>query len=264
MAQTKAKATPKATAVSTVVKDVPLPANYDESREARKAAFKQKIAAGSADMTKIAVSQDKKFNVPVDGEIVKSDEISGIIIDFTAHKNWFEGAYVKGESAPPNCFAIGDEDFDSLIPSSNSPDIQAQSCGTCALGKFEKDAKGKWLAPACKSKFRLAVVAPGQEKLMLLDISSTGTKEFIKYINSIYAQGKDFNEVITEFTFDAGSDYPSVRCRDIGDVPAKHKGFLASLEVDARAMVLREPNVDEFDEKVAAKRLPAPKKRRAA
>lgn len=256
---------PSKTAVAPM-KAVPLPATYSEDRAAAKAAFMSKIAAGqTGEANRIAVTQDKKFKVPVDGEFQKVDTISGIIVAFTAMRNWYEGEFDRENPAPPNCFAIGDNSFDALVPSPNSPDIQNEgnSCGTCALGKFEKDSKGKWIAPACKSKFRLAIVAPGQDQLMTVDISSTGTKEFIKYIKSIYAQEKDFCEVVTEFSFDAASDYPSVRCREVGMVPEKSRGLIANLEDEAKGLVSKEPDVSTFEEAVVAKRLPAPKKRRA-
>lgn len=255
---------PKAGTAVAPVRQVALPANYDEAKEARKAQFMQTIAANSGERNYIKIV-NKEFEVPLsNGESQTSPEISGIIVAFTAYKSWHENGYKRGDEAPPNCFAIGDDNFDNLIPSANSPDCQAQTCGTCALNKFEKDPKGKWQAKVCKDAFKLAIVAADDPtKLMQLKISATGTKHFIDYIKSIYKLGKDFPEVITEFSFDPASDYSSVRCRMIDDVPAKAQGLIVSLTDEAVALVSQEPRLDEFEEKVAAKRLPAPKKKRA-
>lgn len=99
---------------------------------------------------------------------------------------------------------------------------------------------------------------------MTLDISATATKSFDSYVRTLMNMDKNLHEVITEFSFDPASEYPSIRCRMLDDVPEKALGFVVSQMQDAEGIVSAEPDVSEFQEKVVDKRAPAPKKRRAA
>ena len=69
---------------------------------------------------------------------------------------------------------------------------------------------------------------------------------------------------ITEFTFDPNQTYASIRC---GNPEPVNKGLyeLAKAKREEAVTVLRvEPQVGEFEEKVVAARLPAPKARAAS
>jgi hypothetical protein len=241
---------------------VALPENYEVQQAADVAAFRSRMG-GSSENNRISVTQDKKFKV---GD-TKTDSISGIIVDFVARKNHYEGAFDKDNVSPPTCFAIGFAKHDNLIPSENSPEAQADACRNCALNKFEKLPTGKWKPKVCKDSYRLALIAPdddGQAKLFTLDISSTGVRDFEKYVASLSNLQKAPYNVVTDFSFDPKSDYPSVRCVSGKDTPVHLLAPIASARNEAVTMIQQEPKLEGFQEKVVAKRLPAPKKRKAA
>jgi hypothetical protein len=221
---------------------------------------------------KISVTQDKKFKLPdADGEIVKVDTVAGVIVDFAAQMRWYEHAYNKDETVPPNCFAVGFASHRQLSPSGTSPEPQVKlptstdekdtrgtTCGTCERFKFEKDAKGNWLPPECKARYVLAIIAAddaGDGKLMKLEISSTGTQAFEKYIRDLSASGRAPYQVVTKFSFDPKKDYASVRCEKLADAPPAAVVAALNIRDEATRVVSQEPSVEGFEEKVAAKRL---------
>lgn len=257
-----AKAASK-TAVAIATPKMALPANYEETHQADISAFKNRLAASESN--KIQVTQDKFFKVPVpNDDPQKVHTVSGIIVDFAARKAYYESGFDPKNPMPPECFAIGFVAHDNLIPSENAPNGQHNACRGCAQNQWEKDAKGGWIPPNCKTSYRLALLAPddnGEGRLLTLDISSTGTKAFDKYVRKLAAVQKAPYNVVTEFSFDPDSDYPSVRCEELNDVPSTAVGFVLSTRDEALGLVAREPNLEDYEEKKAStKKLPAPKR----
>lgn len=255
----------KTTAVAKL-KTASLPANYTETQEADINAFKSRLAVSESN--KIQVTQDKYFKLPSkDGDSTKIKTISGIIIDFSSRKAYYEHGFDRDNPTPPGCFAVGFAAHDNLMPSDNSPEKQSDTCRNCAQNKFEQLPNGKWKAKNCKDSYRLALLAPdddGEGKIMTLDISATATREFDKYVRSLASNHSAPYNVITEFSFDPKSEYPSVRCINIGDVPKTAIGFVLAQRDNATQLIAKEPSTEGFEEKVMAKRLPAPKPRKKA
>ncbi len=260
-----AKVGPKKTGIA-LKSNMQLPADFKDRKAANIAAFKSRLAV--ADSSKIAVTQDKKFKLPSQaGDTIKVDTVCGIIIDFAAHKRFYETSFDKDNPVPPNCYAVGFQAHDSLIPADTSPEAQSELCKGCERNKFTQNAAGKWLPKDCKDHYTLALLAPddnGDGKLMTLNISSTGIKAFDKYVRDLANEGKALYEVLTEFSFDPKSDYASVRCAFVEDIPQSGLGLIVSVQEEAMRLVSQEPVIDGFEEKVVAKRLPAPKGKAAS
>lgn len=109
----KTTKTTKPAGTSVTIANVPLPANYEETRADRMAAFKSRLQV--TESNKIQVTQDKHFKLPnADGESEKTDTIAGIIVDFASRKAFYETAFDRDNPVPPNCFAIGFASFDEL------------------------------------------------------------------------------------------------------------------------------------------------------
>lgn len=257
-----AKAKPS-TAVATMPKAA-LPENYEEAQAADIASFKSRLAV--SETNKIQVTQDKFFKVPVQGgDSEKVEEIAGIIVEFAARKNYYSTQFDRDNPIPPDCHAIGFVNHDNLMPQETALNAQCDNCRGCAMNKFEKLPNGKWKAKECKDSYRLALLAPdddGSGRLMTLDISSTGIKAFDKYVRTLAAVQKAPYNVVTVFSFDPTSEYPSVRFEQGNDVPKQAVGFVLQAREEAAALVSKEPNL-EVEEKPAAKparKLSAPKK----
>ena len=233
------------------------------------ARLKEKLAAPSGDG--ILVTQDKHFKFP---DQTKVREFKGIIIDFVSVNAYYEGKYDPSNIVPPNCFAIGNVKNEELVPSDNSPDLQAEhgNCKTCWANAFKSAENGS--GKACKQSVKLAILTDTGE-LQRLGISSTGLKAFGIYVRDVMDSfGTPPYGVMTTFVFDEASEYASVRCVDPLQLDDEQLAYAFSKRQEALDMLMVEPDVSEFEEKVVAARnkpkgraaatAPAPKGRAAA
>jgi len=243
-----------------------LPADFEQKQANDIARFKERLAVSES--SRIAVTQDKFFKLPNGDEVSeKVTEVRGIIVDFATRKAFYEADYDKDNPAPPNCFAIGFTQHDNLIPDAASPNVRNDICRGCAHNSFEQLLNGKWKPKDCKDTYRLALISPdgsSDTKLMTLDISATAVRAFDKYVRLLANMGKAPYQVVTLFSFDPGSDYPSVRCTFDEDVPRNAVGMVLEQQDEASKLVSLPPNLDNFEERVVAKRAPAPKSRKRA
>ena len=252
------KAAPKSTAVAKVARaQVALPEDIEAKMAAEVASFQGRMAAPTGN--NIGVTQDRKFRSPDD---TKHDTISGVIVDFIARSRYYVGEFDKDDVVPPNCFAIDFVTHDALVPSDNSPDKQHDDCRSCPMAQWGSAKNGTGKGKACKNEYVLALLAPsGEGPLMTLTLSATALKPFDKYVRDL---SRDFKAApyafLTEFYMDETVDYSSVRCGSPEDIRKTDLFAIAySRRDEARALLEKEPDVSEFEEKVASK-LKAPKK----
>ena len=252
----KPKATPEpSTAVSRA--KVVLPAAVIAAMNTDVAAFQDRLGAPAG--SRIAITQDRKFRDPLG---TKHDTVSGIIVDFIAKKAWYVNEYDKDNIVPPNCFTLGFEPHDSMEPSPNSPERQNDGCKLCPKNQFKTARNGK--GKACKDAYIVALLPPDFEAdtpLMTLEISATGLRPFEKYVRDL---ARDYGRApycfSTEFSMDEAVDYSSVRTGNPQELNGAQVAMVLARREEAAKMLAVEPNVSEFDEKVRAPALAAPKR----
>ena len=250
----------KKTAVATAKSN--LPANLQADLAAEMESFKTRLAAPTGDQIKV---DDKVFKLP-NGDTC--DTLSVIIVDFVAYNKYYEGAYNPNNIVPPNCFSIGLEPA-SMVPSANSPDKQADACGSCWANQFKSSSNGN--GKACQNRIRLAVMAPdddGSGPLMLLEVSSTALKSFNSYVASV---ARTFQRpprgVITEISCDPNLKYDSLRFSNPQPCTPELFALAHSRKQEAQERLMVEPDVSTQAEAPAAKPgrgLKAPAKRKVA
>lgn len=229
---------------------VALPANARALMDADVAALASKLAAPTGKA--IQVTQSKQFRFP-DGNTVS--DFRGIIVGFVSQNAYYEGDFDRDNIVPPNCFAIGVTKNDELERSENSPDPQpedgAMDCKSCWANQWKSATKGD--GKACKNSIKIAVLCDDGD-VRPLNISSTALKPFGEYVRQVVqAFGVAPYGVMTEFGF-AASDYSSVRCSNPLKLNDEQLAQVFSLRDDAMAMLMAEPDVSEFEEKVVAAR----------
>lgn len=243
-ASSTAVATRKSTAVSVV--------NVKEMLARIAAESEGKTAPGGGN--KIRVTQDKQFTLP-DGTKTR-EPLQVVIVDFTSKNEFYEGAYDKDNIASPVCFAIGDQAL-KLVPSGNSTDKQANSCGECPMNAFGSKGAGK----ACKNTRLLAVMpsdADADTPLWLLQVSPTALKGFDGYVKDVQRQfGTPPVGVVTTVSF-GDSDYATLAFG--GALENPNIEVHLSRYDEAKALLAEEPMLTPKAEKPAAK---APAKRPA-
>jgi hypothetical protein len=193
----------------------------------------------------IRVSQNKKFQFPKSDELV--DEFDAVIVNFAFRNNYYLGRYNPKEVVPPACFAISENSRD-LVPSVNSPKIQADDCASCQQNQFGSSPTGG--GKACKNTVVIGVVpADDQENhpIMVVNVSPTSLTAFNKYVNHVMDKTKlTVQTVVTKFYFDPKSDYPSIRFEMVAPNTKIMETFARKDEALRRVMA--EPDVSGFSE----------------
>lgn len=234
------------TKVAVAKSNLPMPSDAKDRLKADMEALKSKLAAPAGDG--IIVTQSKQFKMP---DETKVSEFKGVIVDFVSMNAYYESTYNADNVVPPNCFAIGTVQNDALVPSSNSPEPQDEgegACKGCWANAFKSAENGK--GKACKQSIKLAVLTDDGE-LHTLKISSTGLRDFGAYTRDVgQSLGVPPYAVMTTFSFDDKVDFPSVRCSDPLPLNEDQLAIVFSKRDDALAMLMVEPDVSEFKEKV--------------
>ena len=250
----KVKVTPETVKTSVARAKVSLPANAEDIMAQAVAKLSSQLAVPTGKTIKC---QNKHFVFPGnDGETVQT--FRGIIVRFVSYNAFYENPWVEGANAPPNCFALGEAKHDDLCASENSPEPEHpeddNACSSCWASKFKSAANGK--AKRCSNTTRLAILCQDGE-VRTLSLSSTAITKFSEYVNSVVAgfQTAPFG-VMTEFSFDPGSTFGSVRCGNPIKLNQDQLAVAMSLHMDTATLdtLMREPDVSEFEAKVVALR----------
>ena len=216
----------------------------------------KKIQAPSGD--KIRLTKDKKFVLPDGTKSEAGAVLSVVVLDFVAGTNFYDRPYSEDDPIPPACFALGEGNHKTLIPSENAPDKQSDDCLSCPNNQFGSAGKGK----ACKNFYLLAVTQPDDDPespVWLLKVSSTGLRSWDGHVGAVRAAFKTPPVgVVTDVWLDADSDFQSLRFGNPVENPnvALHNGRRAA----ALKRLLIEPDVSAYEAPKKVVRV-APKKK---
>lgn len=215
----------------------------------------------SAGGNKIRATQDKQWLMP-DGT-KKQGTLSMVILDFVYSNQWFDRPFNKDDMTVPACFSFGMTPK-GLIPEKISPILQTEEedgCDVCPNNQYKSHANGK--GKACNNIAVLAVAHPDpavDKNIYKLHISATGITAFGSYVLGIKAQFDALPiGVVTQFFFDPGNTFPSIRCGD--PTPNENIALHWALKAAAREQILTLPDVSQFKPYEAPKKVgPKPKK----
>lgn len=195
-------------------------------------------------------------------------EFHAVILQFSNVKKYYSGVYVKGEVAPPDCFALSfDED---LLPHENASNKQAESCAVCANNKFGTSQTGK--GKACADARRLVllvadelagkvVVTPDVVRLMTLEIPPTGLKNWKAFYNFAIGQDLPPAAYVVKISFDPASDKEIVLFEPVSVIEnAVMVQTILGFLPDADKLALRPWQVIDNDQVVK----PSPKTRKSS
>lgn len=195
---------------------------------------------------KIVLTRKKTFKLPDGTE--NAGPLSVVILDFISTNKFFDRPYKEGEAVPPACFAIG-TDPKKLVPSSNSPDKQADDCESCPNNQFGSKGNGK----AC-GNHRLLLVRAGigddasdpQATKFKIQLSPTAIRAFDAYVSSVGTMfSAPVHAVVTDIFFDPKSDYPTLRFGN----PQPNVNLVLHMKerAAARESLLQEPDVSTYE-----------------
>lgn len=231
--------------------------------------LKEQIAQQAAQMTqtvgssagkRIKVTQGKKFVSP-DGE-ESSGPIYVVILDHNSQNHYFPNPFDRDNPEPPTCFALSEPAsvggrIDSMKPSSNSPERQAEDCNSCPMNQFGTDQRGR--GKACKNMRVLAVMAaeeedPEEAEISLLNVSPSALKRYDNYVKTLASKGAIPITVITELSFDPNEDYPTLYFK--ASEPNPHLETHWARLSEAQTLLREEPDLTmgSGEEEVPARR----------
>lgn len=173
MARTKAVAVkPASTSIALI----------DDQLSQEVANLKQQIGQPAGNKIKVEANGD--FVLP-DGRNL-GNEIQISIINFVARNFFYATPYNPNNITPPDCYAVGTVNHDLLEPEDDSPNKQADKCGTCPLNKFGSGNNG--VGKACTNRYWLAVLIVDPDDpdahnaadapIYVLDLPPTAIKQF--------------------------------------------------------------------------------------
>ena len=255
MATTKVvkNAAPK-TSTAVARAKINLPVDVNAQMAAEVAEIQKRISAPSGD--RIAVTQAKTFRLSNGLEV---DEFEGIVVEFVAANYHYENPFDRDNIEAPKCFSISLEPA-TMVPSANSPEVQAGACSACWANQFKSAGKGK----ACQNTRLLAILpmdADADTPISILKVSPTAIKAFDAHVASVARKyNKPVRAVTTKFTM-SDEEYASVRFTDMGLAPSDLVLVANDRKAEATTRLMVEPDVAaSVDGNKVSPKKPAPRK----
>lgn len=211
--------------------------NIEAELQKQALAIASRVAAPSGN--RIRITQAKTFKLPDGSE--SSGPIDCVIVDFAAAHYYYTTPYSENNPIPPACFALS-FDANTLTPSVNSPDKQAEFCAVCPQNQFETAANGK--GKACRNTRQLAVLpvnATEETPIWLLSVSPTAIQAFDKYVTMVARKFGPPMKVVTKIGFDPTASYATLRFGDAQ--PNLNLELAFKRQEEARQLLMQEPDL---------------------
>ena len=223
-----------------------VPVNYEAQLAQEASEIAKRISAPSGD--RIRFNAKGGFITP-DG--MEGETLEVVIVDFMSSNVFYEGAFDRDNPSTPACFAIGPEPS-MLIPSSNSPAKQADTCVSCPNNQFGSAPNGK--GKACKNTRILALVPaaalenPNEDApIWILAVPPTSLKAFDGYVSKLASQHRTVPVgVVTQVTLDETITYASPRFSVVRPLKPNELGVFMSRREEANTRLLTEPDVSQY------------------
>lgn len=245
-----------ATAVATRKSSVPVSADLMAKIQADIAEQAAMVVPSNSNRIRLNSDSGKKYVFPDKSEVT---EFVGIVVDFATVQVLYAGPYVAGQINQIVCYASATKPAD-LAPLPEVITPQAADCKSCLKSKFGADGS----KPECGLRKQLAIMMPGVEELLILDLPVLAAKQFDKYAQSVLvATSKTVYMVETTFSFDQSVKFDSPRFENTLELGGDEVSLVVSRREEARRMLLAAPNFSPVEEKLKGKAaaLAAPKKR---
>jgi hypothetical protein len=221
-----------------------LPVNYAAQLAAEASDIAKQIAAPGGD--RIRYNGNVGFKTP-DG--MEGEQLEVVIINFVSANLFYDSPYDKGNPIPAACFAINAEPK-QLVPSTNSPNRQADNCAVCPQNQFGSSGKGK----ACGNTRLLAVISSAALEdiknvadIWIMSVPPTSLKFFDAYVASLSAKHKTVPVgVITTVFLDPKNTYASPRFEVVRPLTDSELGVFMPRREEAMTRLLAEPDVSGY------------------
>lgn len=234
-------ASKRGTQVAVPKAKINLPANLAADMANEIEQFKNRIAAPTGNR----IGTDEKIFTLPNGDT--GETLNVIIVDFVAYNAYYDKPWNPNQIVPPNCFSLGLEPA-GMVPSENSPEMQAESCAACWANQWKSSPTGA--GKACSNTRLLAVIEPdgdAETPIMLLKVTATALKNFDAYVTGVArAFQRPPRGVVTEISFDPNLKYSSLRFGNPQACSPDQLALAYARREDAMARLMVEPDVSAF------------------
>ena len=154
-----------------------------------------------------------------------------------------------------------------LIPSSNSPNKQADTCSSCPNNQFGSSPTGR--GKACKNTRLLAVMpadaieSEDEAPVWIMAIPPTSLKAFDNYVSTLSSRYKTIPlGVVTQITMDSAATFAAPRFSVVRPLQSAEIGMFAQRREEATRRLTTEPDVSGYTPPKQVGRGPASRARR--
>ena len=160
------------------------------------------------------------WSIPSAEGDVHTEEITGILVEYTTPRAYWEKPMEPGSISPPDCSSP-----DGIMGSAvrRGPDGPGGPCHACPLSKFGSDPREDSNGHACKEKRMLFMLRPDSLMPLVVQAPSTSIRNVFDFTVGLANEEVPFQEVFTTLTLEkvnaGGIDYSKVALKSAGPVP---------------------------------------------
>lgn len=167
------------------------------------------------------------------GEPVGSVEAVIVRANSYLTKQYYENAYVEGDSGAPSCFSV-----DGKVPSDNVDPEKRQhtSCMLCSMNRFgSRITEAGTKVKACQDNKKLAIapLSDLQNKAfggaMLFRVPASALKDLLTFNNQMSARGYPYNSVAVRIGLDIDVSYPKPTFRAIRALSSEEAAIVVEM-----------------------------------
>ena len=165
------------------------------------------------------------WSIPSAEGDVHTEEITGILVEYTTPRAYWEKPMEPGSISPPDCSSP-----DGIMGSAvrRGPDGPGGPCHACPLSKFGSDPREDSNGHACKEKRMLFMLRPDSLMPLVVQAPSTSIRNVFDFTVGLANEEVPFQEVFTTLTLEkvnaGGIDYSKVALKSAGPVPEEFHG----------------------------------------
>jgi hypothetical protein len=153
----------------------------------------------------------KGGRMSLNDQLVAGDRLECIILAHTFQRAWYDREYSADDKAAPDCFAIGDDQY-NMLPHENVPNPPSDNCKGCPMAEFGSAKQGA--GPACKTRSKMVLlhapegvtadmISDKDAQLVVYNTQPTSVKAFAGkggYLKKLAGKGLASWGVVTELS----------------------------------------------------------------
>ncbi|MBV5310907.1 hypothetical protein [Chromatium okenii] len=200
-----------------------LPISTEEMLKALAGEIRENVRVSGSN---ISTTKNGLFKLPSGEEV---EELEGVIVTYRFRNTFYSKPYKAGDFTPPDCWAFGVQNNDTLVPHPHVASAKCSTCGACHNNQFGSSRTGS--GKACQNQIWLALMYPDLNvgaDIYTLKVSATAIKQVQNHLLRMTERYQHPICTISRFTVDSSSGYNriSVALQGANPLFAQHLNYL--------------------------------------